>query len=421
MQTIVIGGGAAGMLAAYYASESSRVTLIEKNEKLGKKLFITGKGRCNLTNCADDEEFFSNVISNPKFLYSAIKSFDYTKTMDFFESRNLKLKVERGNRVFPFSDKSSDVIKALQKALEESNVDILLNEKVLDWEVKNNEIINIITDKDKYHCDKVILSTGGKSYPLTGSTGDGYILAEKAGHKIIPLKPALVALDTDFVFGAQNKKIPYAQLPSIQGLSLKNIRGSIINKDSRKILFTDFGEMLFTDKGVSGPIILSLSSKINRLQLKNVLLSIDLKPALDFDALDKRIIKEFDSCGNKYLKNSLNNLLPSSIIPFIVNLSAIEGEKTVNTITKTERNSLATLLKNLNLTIDRLDSIDRAVITAGGINTKEIDPKTMKSKIIHNLYFAGEIIDVDALTGGYNLQIAFSTAYVAGKSIADDN
>jgi predicted Rossmann fold flavoprotein len=417
LKTIVIGGGASGLLACYYASEYSDVILLEKNDKLGKKLYITGKGRCNVTNCAPTNEFFNNVVSNPKFLYSAIKGFDYSKTMEFFESQGLKLKVERGNRVFPESDKSNDIIKTLQKAIENRNVDIHFSEKVIDFEVDGRFISTVVTDKCKYKCDKVILATGGKSYPLTGSIGDGYNFAEKLGHTIVPLKSALVALNTNLVYGIDGRKFKCKELPKLQGLSLKNVQASIINKDSKKILFSEFGEMLFTETGVSGPIILSLSSRINRLDLHNILLVIDLKPALNVDKLDDRIVRDFALQSNKQFKNSLNGLLPSSLVPFYIAICGIDKEKELNSISKKERCDLVYLLKNLTFTIDSLDSIERAIITAGGINTKEINPKNMKSKLIDNLYFSGEIIDVDALTGGFNLQIAFATGYLAGSNI----
>lgn len=416
MKTVVIGGGASGMLASIFASEYSDVILLEKNEKLGKKLYITGKGRCNLTNCTPNTEFFNSVVSNPKFLYSAIRNFDAFKVMEFFTKHNLQLKTERGNRVFPFSDKSSDVIKTLQKAMDEKNVVVKLTEKVLDFEVSNRRINKVITDKGTYDVDKVILATGGKSYPLTGSTGDGYTLANKLGHKIIPLKPALTALITHFALDTNGGKRSLDSLAKLQGLSLKNVQASIINKDSKKVLFSEFGEMLFTSSGVSGPIILTLSSYINRMDLHNILLVIDLKPALNIDTLDARLIKDFDINSNKQFKNSLNALLPTSMIPFIISLCGIDSEKQVNVISKKERLNLANLLKNLTFTIDSLDSIDRAIVTAGGIDTKEINPKNMQSKLIDNLFFAGEIIDVDALTGGFNLQIAFATAYLAGSN-----
>lgn len=415
MKTIIIGGGASGMLASVFASEYSEVILLEKNEKLGKKLYITGKGRCNLTNCAPDNEFFENVVSNPKFLYSAIKSFNSEKLMEFFTKKGLQLKVERGNRVFPFSDKSNDVIKTLQNAMT-NKVDIHLSEKVIDWEISDNRITQIITDKGKYQCDKVIIATGGNSYQLTGSTGDGYALAQKAGHNIIPIKPALSAIITRYVLDINGGKHTLDTLSKVQGLSLKNVRASIVNKDSKKVLYTEFGEMLFTSQGVSGPIILTLSSRINRMDLNNIILSIDLKPALNVETLDTRVLRDFEIYNNKQFKNSLNQLLPTSLIPFIIPLSGISGEKQVNSISKKERMDFVYLLKNLTFMLYGLDNLDRAIITAGGVDTKEINPKSMRSKLIDNLYFAGEIIDVDALTGGFNLQIAFATAYLAGSN-----
>ncbi len=416
MKTVVIGGGASGMLASVFASKHSQTLLLEKNDRLGKKLYITGKGRCNLTNNCPDNQFFNNVVSNPKFLYSAIQSFNSAKVMEFFTTYKLALKEERGNRVFPFSDKSSDVIKTLQYAMEQNNVEIHLSERVLDFQITDGKIVKVITDKASYQCDKVILATGGKSYPLTGSTGDGYTLAKKLGHTIVPLRPALTALVTQHCFSVNGGRHRLDTLAKLQGLSLKNVEASIINKDNGKVLFSEFGEMLFTLSGVSGPIILTLSSYINRMNLNNLLLKIDLKPALDFATLDARVLRDFNLSSNKQFKNSLDALLPTSLIPFIIQLSGIEPTKPVNIISKKERTSLVNLLKNLTFTIDSLDSIDRAIITAGGISTKEINPKNMQSKVISNLYFAGEIIDVDALTGGFNLQIAFSTAYLAGSN-----
>ncbi len=419
MKFFVIGGGPAGMLSAIFAARNgAEVTLIEKNEKLGKKLYITGKGRCNLTNCSGFDDYMANVVSNKKFMFSSLKEFDAKRCMDFFESIGLPLKVERGNRVFPQSDKSSDVIKALQRELTRLNVDVRLNEKVTKINGDNGTITSIVTDKNTYVPDKVLIATGGVSYPATGSTGDGYNFAKKLGHNVIPSAPALVGIKLKYGITVHNKAtIQLSQLGKLQGLSLKNVSAKIIDKDTNKVLFEEFGEMLFTAKGVSGPIILTLSSKINRLNLSSLLLSIDLKPALNEQQLDNRIVRDFTQNSNKMLKNVLSLLVPSSLITSIIKLSGINGEKFVNTVTKVERKNLITSLKNLTFDLDDFEDISTAIVTAGGIDIKEINPKTMQSKIIKNLYFAGEVIDVDALTGGYNLQIAFSTAYSVSKYI----
>ena len=414
MNVFVIGGGAAGMFASIFAAkQGAKVTIIEKNEKLGKKLYITGKGRCNLTNYASFDEYLENIVSNPKFMYGALKSFDCKSVMDFFEKAGVGLKVERGNRVFPQSDKSSDIIKALTKEMERYDVAVHLNEKVVDLVQKDGQIDKIITDLDTYFPDKVILATGGVSYPATGSTGDGYNFAKKLGHTIIPLRSALVPINLKSVQRADGLFVDISSLPKLQGLSLKNINLSACN--TKKILVSEFGEMLFTNLGISGPTALSLSSKINRQNLNELLIKIDLKPALTMEELDARVLRDFATQINKAYKNSLNALLPSSLIPFVIGISQIDEFKPVNLITKEERTKLVYLLKNLTFTIANLDKIELGIVTAGGISTKEIAPSTMQSKLINNLYFAGEIIDVDALTGGFNLQIAFSTAYLAAN------
>lgn len=417
MRVFVIGGGAAGMFSSIIASrQGASVTIIEKNEKLGKKLYITGKGRCNLTNYTSFDDYLDNIVSNPKFMYGALKAFSCDATMEFFEKAGVSLKVERGNRVFPQSDKSNDIIKALTNEMYNSNVKVLLNEKVVELVEKNGLIDKIITNIDTYYPDKVILATGGVSYPTTGSTGDGYNFAKKVGHSIVPLRPALVGINLKKVQCSDKSWINIASLPKLQGLSLKNISLSV-NNSNNKELFSEFGEMLFTENGISGPTALSLSSKINRLDLNNIVIKIDLKPALSIEELDARVLRDFNSQINKVYKNSLNALLPSSLIPFIISISKIDEYKPLNLVTKEERSRLVYLLKNLTFSIANLDNIEYGIITAGGINTKEIVPSTMQSKLIKNLYFAGEIIDVDALTGGYNLQVAFSTAFLAGKNI----
>lgn len=418
MEVFVIGGGVAGMFSAIIAArQGANVTILEKNEKLGKKLYITGKGRCNLTNYTSFDEYLANIISNPKFMYGALKSCDCSFVMDFFEKAGVPLKVERGNRVFPQSDKSSDIIKALTKELERNNVKVHLNEKVTDMISANGSITKIVTDKNIYSPEKVILATGGASYQATGSTGDGYVYAKKLGHNIVTLRPALVAIKLNKVFSADNMATNLTNMPSLQGLSLKNVELSAINNDSKKTISKEFGEMLFTSDGISGPLALSLSSRINRLNLRTISIKIDLKPALTTEELDNRVLRDFSGQSNKFFRNSLGGLLPSSLIPFIIKLSKIDENKIVSFITKEERKALVFLLKNLTFSVSGLDSIENGIITAGGIDTKEIISSSMRSKLIDNLYFAGEIIDVDALTGGYNLQIAFSTANLAGKNI----
>ena len=398
-KVVVIGGGAAGMMAAIAASKNGAdVTLIEKNEKLGKKLFITGKGRCNLTNACDIDEFFNNVKTNDKFLYSAIHSFSNEDVCAFFEEAGLKLKEERGMRVFPQSDKSSDVIKTLESELRRLKVKIKLNTEVKSL--------------DELDCDAVIVATGGLSYKSTGSTGDGYIFAKELGHKIIEPIPSLVPLIVKEEF-----------VKELEGLSFRNIKIKIAKEKDAKPIFEDFGEMLFTNNGVSGPVILSASASCGRKIKEEPLkykLFIDLKPALDEKQLDQRILRDFEESKNKVFKNSLSKLLPSKMIPVVVKLSKINPEKRVNEISKKERENLLSLLKRLMFTIEKLDSFERAVITKGGIDVRKIDPKTMESRLKENVYFAGEVLDVDAYTGGFNLQIAFSTGWAAGMAASKE-
>lgn len=403
-KVVVIGGGPAGMMAAISAANKHQVILIEKNEKLGKKLFITGKGRCNVTNSKDISEFFDNIPGNPNFLYSSLYSFTNENTMDFFEKLGVKLKVERGERVFPKSDKSSDIIKAFERELSNKNVEILLKSKVKKIKFQDKKITSVILEGDKeIYGDYFILATGGLSYPQTGSTGDGLTFSKELGHTIVEPKASLVPIEVNEEW-----------IKSLQGLSLKNVNFSIKDRNN-KVLYEEFGEMLFTHYGVSGPIVLSGSRFVNK---KNVLKAvINLKPALSSDELDKRIQKDFIKYANKDFKNSLDDLLPQKIIEIVVKLSSIDENKKANSITKEERKNLVHLLQNFELSIKGLRPIAEAIITAGGINVKEIDPSNMKSKIIENLYFAGEMIDVDAYTGGFNLQIAFSTGYLAGVSI----
>lgn len=404
MTTIVIGGGPAGMIASYYSSLSGNNTiLIEKNEKLGKKLYITGKGRCNVTNDCDVQEFFTNVISNPRFLTSAIFNFTPTDLMAILQSHGLPLKVERGNRVFPESDKSSDVIKTLTEMLKSVNVKINLNERVISIGQKDGTVCSVKTDLAEYACDKVIIATGGISYPLTGSTGDGYKFAKTLGHSIINPVQALVPFEVKGDYCTE-----------LSGLTLKNV--SLKVEKNGKLIVDEFGELLFTHHGVSGPIVLTASSKINRLNKSELSMYIDLKPALDLDTLDKRILRDFEELKNKELKNSLNKLLPSSLIPIVVKRSGIKEYKKNNEITREERRKLAEVIKKFTLDYDGLCPFSQAVVTAGGVNTAEINPKTMESKLVKGLFFAGEVIDVDAKTGGFNLQIAFATGVKAGSA-----
>ncbi len=433
-QVIVIGGGAAGMMAALQSARAGcQVRLIEKNEKLGKKIYITGKGRCNVTNAGDMETLFRNVITNRKFLYSAFYGFTNTDMMDLLENNGCPLKTERGNRVFPVSDKASDVTAALQKLLQSAGVEVMLRTKVKgllledisgdstvddalsDTSVSAGRIskkkqlqqekrcIGVVLDNGKkLFTDKVIVATGGLSYPSTGSTGDGYRFAKEGGHTVTSLSPGLVPFTV---------AEPWAK--DLQGLSLRNVNVTIT--DGKKTLYEEFGEMLFTHFGVSGPAVLSGSSvAAKKIAEKNLQLHIDLKPALTPEQLDERILRDFEAGKNKQFKNALNQLFPSKLIPVIVALSGIDGEKMVHSITKEERQQLIALTKNLQLTLNGLRDYNEAIITQGGVSVKEVNPATMESKLVQHLYFAGEVLDVDALTGGYNLQIAWSTGYAAG-------
>ncbi|MFP4698155.1 MAG: NAD(P)/FAD-dependent oxidoreductase [Eubacteriales bacterium] len=407
-KVLIIGGGPAGMMAAIIAARNGhQVEIYEKNKKLGKKLFITGKGRCNLTNASDIDIVLSQIITNPKFLYSAIYTFSNQSTIEFFNQLGLKTKIERGNRVFPVSDKSSDVIKVLEKEMQHQNIKINYEQEIDDLIINGHSFIGLKLINNKViKGDAVIIATGGLSYPSTGSTGDGFTFAKKIGHTIIPTFPSLVPI---------NIKEDY--IKKLQGLSLKNVNVSFIYKD--KIIYEDFGEMLFTHFGVSGPTILSGSRFIIPYirKGKNIKLSIDLKPALDKISLDKRLIKDFNRYEKKQFKNALDDLLPKKLIPVIISLSGIPDNKKVANLTKEDRNSLITLLKNFTCHINSSRSYNEAIITNGGINVKEINPHTMESKLVKGIYFAGEILDLDALTGGYNLQIAWSTGYLAGINV----
>ena len=403
----VIGAGAAGLMAAFSAAKNgNKVTVFEKNEKCGKKIYITGKGRCNLTHDCTPDEFLSNVVSNAKFLTGTIYSFSPQRTMQFFEDGNLKLKVERGARVFPVSDKASDVTKCLENYCKEVGVCFNFNEKVLKISVLNSTMSGITTTKADYSFDKVIVCTGGMSYPLTGSTGDGYLFAESVGHSLIKQVPALCGLNVN---GDYYKKL--------QGLTLKNVKLSLFIDNKKYKEF--FGEMLFTHYGISGPIVLSASSLINRLPLNRIKLILDLKPALTDEQLDARLLRDFDKYKNKDIANCLKELLPNALIAVVLQKSGVPFDKKTNSITKSERLSLLTCIKNFDIIISSLRGFDEAIVTAGGVNVNEINPKTMESKLIKGLYFCGEVLDVDAFTGGFNLQIAFSTGYAAGNSIKD--
>ncbi|MBQ7668579.1 MAG: NAD(P)/FAD-dependent oxidoreductase [Clostridia bacterium] len=410
MKILIIGAGASGLMAGITsAKEGNDVTILEKTSQAGKKLLISGKGRCNLTNSVDISEFFNNIPGNANFLYSALYSFTNTDMINFIESLGVKTKVERGGRVFPLSDKSSDILNALLKEATRLKVKIQYNSKVEEIITKDNVAVGLVVNGEKIYADKIILATGGVSFKGTGSTGDGYKIAEKLGHTIIKPKPSLVGLDTEESF-----------VSSMAGLTLKNVSITLKNDKNKKI-YEDFGEMLITHTGVSGPIILSASRALHPYMdennfVKNVKLYIDLKPALDNEKLENRIMRDFEKYKNKQFKNALFDLLPESMIPVVIKISGINEEKQVNAVTKKERKNLVTLLKSFPLTIKNLRSIDEAIVTAGGIKVSEINPSTMESKLIKNLYFCGEVIDVDAYTGGFNLQIAFSTGVLAGKN-----
>ncbi len=403
MKVVVVGGGPAGMMAACYAKNNTNtVTLLDGNEKLGKKLFITGKGRCNVTNTALPNEFLTKVVSNNKFLYSGIYSFSTADTIDFIEANGTKLKVERGGRVFPVSDKSSDIIKAFTTAVKKAGVNVELDCKVLSIKKVNEQFI-INTTKGEKVANIVVLACGGKSFTSTGSTGDGYTFAKSFGHNIVPLRPALVPID----FNNFNS--------DLAGLSLKNITATI-EVDGKT--YSEFGEMLFTHTGVSGPIILTLSSRVNKHNIKGAKLYINLKPALSEKQLDERLLRDFGNVKNKDFKNYIGELLPKALIPeFLSRLSFAEYIK-VNSITKENRQEIIKLLTHFEFTISKLKEIEVGIVTAGGVDTKEINPKTMESKLVPNLYFAGEMVDLDAETGGYNIQIALSTGYLAGTNIS---
>ncbi|MGN1047472.1 MAG: NAD(P)/FAD-dependent oxidoreductase [Eubacteriales bacterium] len=404
----VIGGGAAGMTAAIFAARAgASVTLFEKNDRLGKKLRITGKGRCNVTNDCDFEEFLSNVPRNPRFLYAALHRFPTSETKNFFESIGVPLKTERGKRVFPVSDRASDIVSALESECRRAGCAIE-HKKVVSLSETNGKIDGIITQDGKRRFDAVILCTGGLSYKATGSDGDGYRMARGIGHSVTALVPSLVPIVEDGHICA-----------GMQGLSLKNVKLIIKANKTGKIIYEDFGELMFTHFGLTGPLVLSASAHMTDIEKGKYTATIDLKPALDEKTLDARLVSDFTKYSNKDFINSLDSLLPQKMISSFVRLSGIDMRKKVNSITKEERKRLVTLLKHFEIPLLRLRPIDEAIITSGGIDVKEINPKTMESKLVRGLYFAGEIIDVDAYTGGFNLQIAFSTAVLAGESAAN--
>ncbi len=408
MKTIIIGGGAAGMMAAYSSALNGNETiLLEKNEKLGKKIYITGKGRCNLSNFCDVEEFLKSIVTNPKFLYSSINRLDPSQTVALFNELGLKTKVERGRRVFPESDTASDVTKTLERALKKLKTEIRYNCCVKEIKTLNGSFNGVVTDNNEIiYGDACIIATGGLSYPSTGSTGDGYRFAEKLGHTVIKGIPSLVGLKTEETF-----------VKEMEGLSLKNITLKVFLDGKQKMKET--GEMLFTHNGVSGPLILTASAKFAKkiAEGKPVLLAIDLKPGMDAEALDGKIVREFSEMSNKAVKNLLGHFVPASMVPVILDLSGIDAEKKANSVTLEERRKLVGIIKNFELKIKKSGDFNEAVVTQGGIKTGEINPKTMESQIVKNVYFAGEVIDVDGYTGGYNLQIAWTTGYTAGLTM----
>lgn len=401
----VIGGGPAGIIAAATAgSLGKNVVLFEKNNKLGKKLFITGKGRCNITNACEVEDLIENIVRNKSFLYSAFYSFTNTDIIELLKKYGVDTKIERGNRIFPVSDKSSDVIKALEKYLSHEKVEIALNKEITSIKKLDDDNFKLeFSNSEVQYFNKVIITTGGKSYQQTGSTGDGYKFAHSFGHTIIDLKPALVPCE-----------VKEKWVKKLQGLALKNVKISAYIKKTR--IFEEFGELIFTHYGISGPIVLTMSSYINRYYGNEIKIIIDLKPGLSDEKLEARLLRDFEKYSKKQFKNSLEDLLPRKLIPIIIELSNIHEDKFVNQITREERKRLISLLKNLEMSFSKFRPINEAIVTSGGVSTLEIDSSTMESKIIKDLFFAGEVIDVHALTGGFNLQIAYSTGYLAGRN-----
>ena len=412
MKVVVIGGGPAGMMSAISAAKSGdKVVLLEKNNILGKKILITGKGRCNITSSLDIDDFINNIPVNGRFLYSAFENFDNKDIIELLKKEGVSVKEERGNRYFPTSDRAEDVRMALERETKKAGVDVKLNSKVCGIEIEDSRVKSVVLENGKIDADKIILATGGKSYPLTGSNGEGYEIAKALGHTIKDVRGSLVPLIAE-------KSV----CSKMQGLSLRNVGIMLYDIEKDKKIYSDFGEMLFTHFGVSGPTILSGSAHLLRykdvdkkISNRKIVLKIDLKPALSFEQLDARILRDFTEVKNKQFKNSLDKLLPKKMIDVVIDKSKIDSEKHVNEITREERMNLVKILKCFVVRIDGFRPVDEAIVTAGGISVKEINPKTMESKIVSGLYFAGEIIDVDAYTGGFNLQIAYSTGFTAGK------
>jgi predicted Rossmann fold flavoprotein len=403
----IVGGGAAGMMAALTAAQNgAAAVLFERTGRLGRKLRITGKGRCNVTNDCDTNEFLTNVMTNPRFLYAALNRFSTADTKDFFESQGVPLKTERGRRVFPVSDRAADIVSALADACREAGVRVVY-ERVKSLWIEDGALAGVVTSAGEHRADAVIVCTGGKSYPLTGSDGDGYRLAEQAGHAVTPLSPSLVPLTTEGNL-----------CPALQGLSLKNVKLTVICTDNGKAVFEDFGEMMFTHFGLTGPMVLSASAHIPDIEKGKYEAVIDLKPALDEKTLDARILSDFDKYKNKDFSNALGDLLPQKMIPEIIRLSGIDPHVKVNAVTKEQRRALVALLKGLRVKLRGFRPVEEAIVTRGGVDVRGVSPKTMESKVLPGLYFAGEVLDVDAYTGGFNLQIAFSTAVVAGENAA---
>lgn len=411
-RVLIVGAGAAGMMAAHFAAKSGEsVVLIEKNKKVCRKVMITGKGRCNVTNNSSPDNIISKTPTNGRFLYSAVNFFTPNDTMDFFESAGVSLKTERGNRVFPCSDKAADIVDALFRTVKKDGCKILTEKQVRSLIINDNRVCGVkLSDGEEINADRVIIACGGASYPKTGSTGDGYTLAKQAGHTIKEIKPSLVPIECKGDMCAR-----------LQGLSLKNVNFSVFFKNGKKPVFSELGEMLFTHFGLSGPLVLSASAHMKKGEVEDYSFVIDLKPALDIETLDKRLVRDFDEFCNKDFANSLAKLLPSKLIPVIIEKSGIAPSEKCNSITKQQRRQLAELIKSLEIKPVRFRPIDEAIITSGGVTTKEINPKTMESKLVSGLYFAGEVIDIDAYTGGYNLQIAFSTGALAGHSAFGDS
>lgn len=414
-ELIVVGAGAAGMMAAVSAAQNGipgeKILVLERNEKPGKKIYITGKGRCNLTNACEMEELFLNVPRQAKFLYSAFYTFGNEQVIEFFERAGMKTKVERGNRVFPASDHASDVIGALKRMMDRLNIHVEYHARVRELSVKDGAISGVkLEDGRCYDTKRVVIATGGKSYPSTGSTGDGYMLAQALGHTVTELRPALVPFN-----------VAEEDVRSMQGLAPKNVRVQIFDPTRpKKVLFEDFGEMLFTHFGVSGPLMLSASSVVNdEIAKGDLTLLIDWKPALSEEQLDKRLLKEFEENQNRQFKNALNGLAPAKLLPVFMKRSGIPEEKKVNEITREERKTLIRCLKAFSVTLTGLRDFNEAIITRGGISLKEVNPSTMESKLVPGLYFAGEVLDLDAFTGGFNLQIAWSTGYLTGLCVAE--